>query len=124
VTGVQTCALPISGSEGSDPDELAYIGTKLYFAANDGQLHFFDAGIRKLIYDPTQNRNVPLFTDGTGLELFSYMPRLAMPVVGEQFNGSAITAARLPGHWRSNISNEMSSSGTHQSSASAGMGER
>lgn len=62
----------------------------LIVAANDGQLHFFDAGIRKLIYDPTLARDVARFSDGTGLELFSYMPRLVMPVVGDQFDGSPI----------------------------------
>ncbi|MEM7353160.1 MAG: hypothetical protein AAF657_20365 [Acidobacteriota bacterium] len=69
----------------------------LIVAANDGQLHFFDAGIRQLIYDPTLQRNVPLFTDGTGTELFSYMPRLAMPVVGEQFDGSAVADPGVSG---------------------------
>ncbi len=50
----------------------------LTVAANDGQLHFFDAGVRKEV-DGTE-----LFTDGTGVELFSFMPRLAMPIVREQ----------------------------------------
>ncbi|MEM7587109.1 MAG: hypothetical protein AAF560_27215 [Acidobacteriota bacterium] len=69
----------------------------LIVAANDGQLHFFDAGIRKLIYDPTLRRQVPRFTDGTGLELFSYMPRLVMPVVHEQFKGSAVADDHVNG---------------------------
>lgn len=51
----------------------------LMAATNDGQLHFFDAGV----YTKTST-NVPAFTDGTGYELFSYMPRLAMPAVREQ----------------------------------------
>ncbi len=62
----------------------------LVVAANDGQLHFFDAGIRKLIFDPTLGRYVARFTDGTGLELFSYMPRLAMPVLAQQFGTSEV----------------------------------
>ncbi len=69
----------------------------LVVAANDGQLHFFDAGIRKLIFDPTLGRQVPRFTDGTGLELFSYLPRLALPVVGEQFDGSVVSEPRVAG---------------------------
>ncbi len=69
----------------------------LIVAANDGQLHFFDAGIRKLIYDPTLGRQVERFTDGTGLELFSYMPRLVMPIVGEQFDGSAVADDEVNG---------------------------
>ncbi len=69
----------------------------LVVAANDGQLHFFDAGIRKLIYDPTLDRQVARFTDGTGLELFSYMPRLAMPVVAEQFDGSDVSEPHAAG---------------------------
>ena len=69
----------------------------LIVAANDGQLHFFDAGIRKEIYDPTLRRNVARFTDGTGTELFSYMPRLAMPVVGEQFMGSEVSDTSVNG---------------------------
>ena len=69
----------------------------LAVAANDGQLHFFDAGIRKLIYDPTAGRDVARFTDGTGLELFSYMPRMAMPVVGQQFGGSPVSDPRVSG---------------------------
>ena len=69
----------------------------LVVAANDGQLHFFDAGIRKLIYDPTLGRHVARFTDGTGLELFSYMPRLAMPVVSQQFGASPVSESHVSG---------------------------
>ncbi|MEE8524695.1 MAG: PilC/PilY family type IV pilus protein [Thermoanaerobaculia bacterium] len=57
-------------------------------AANDGQLHFFDIGVRREIVvtlDDGQRRTVEVLTDGTGKELFSYMPRLALPIVGQQF---------------------------------------
>ncbi len=58
-------------------------------ATNDGQLHFFDVGVRKRIVvtlDDGQRRTVDVLTDGTGKELFSYMPRLTLPIVGEQFD--------------------------------------
>ena len=42
--------------------------------ANDGQLHAFDAGIW----------NGTTFTAGKGTEIFSYMPRIAMPIVRDQ----------------------------------------
>lgn len=48
----------------------------LLVGTNDGQLHAFDAGI--------WDKDTQLFTDGTGKELFSYMPRLALPVVRDQ----------------------------------------
>jgi hypothetical protein len=54
----------------------------LMAATNDGQLHFFDAGV----YTVTSS-GVDAFTDGTGYELFSYMPRLAMPSVRDQATG-------------------------------------
>jgi hypothetical protein len=59
----------------------------LAIAANDGQLHFFDAGI----YRPSATP--PAFDDGTGYELFSYMPRLALPIVrNEASSGTHIFA--------------------------------
>ncbi|MEM6453627.1 MAG: hypothetical protein AAF772_00895 [Acidobacteriota bacterium] len=59
----------------------------LTVAANDGQLHFFDAGVRLERNDPTvPGRVIEQFSDGTGTELFSYMPRLVMPIVREQVN--------------------------------------
>ncbi|MEL7059937.1 MAG: hypothetical protein AAGN46_07925, partial [Acidobacteriota bacterium] len=58
----------------------------LVTANNDGQLHFFDAGrYREVTTD--DGSTVEVFDDGTGIELFSYMPRLAMPAVGEQAFG-------------------------------------
>lgn len=62
----------------------------LVVAANDGQLHFFDAGTRNETTVPTgggRTETQPFFSDGTGRELFSYMPRLTMPVVREQATG-------------------------------------
>ena len=47
----------------------------LVVGANDGQLHFFDAGI----YNKTKKE----FTLGSGYELFSIMPRTAMPILRE-----------------------------------------
>ena len=60
----------------------------LAIAANDGQLHFFDAGI----YRPSATP--PAFDDGTGYELFSYMPRLALPIVRAEATGSNHIYAR------------------------------
>jgi Tfp pilus tip-associated adhesin PilY1 len=47
----------------------------LAVGSNDGQLHFFDAGI----WNPADQE----FSDGTGREIFSYVPRLGLPVVRE-----------------------------------------
>ncbi|RMH20825.1 MAG: hypothetical protein D6696_07295, partial [Acidobacteria bacterium] len=54
----------------------------LAVAANDGQLHFFDMGTRE------EANGEEFFTDGTGVELFSYMPRMVMPIVREQALGT------------------------------------
>jgi Tfp pilus tip-associated adhesin PilY1 len=48
----------------------------LLVGANDGQLHAIDGGY----WNPTTQT----FTDGTGKELFSYMPRLTLPIVRDQ----------------------------------------
>ncbi|MEM8961062.1 MAG: hypothetical protein AAGD38_06250 [Acidobacteriota bacterium] len=59
----------------------------LVAAANDGQVHFFDGGYRIQTDDPSRpGTKVQVFNDGTGRELFSVMPRLAMPIVREQAN--------------------------------------
>ncbi len=59
-------------------------------ATNDGQLHFFDAGVlvegEERLPDG-QLREFKVISDGSGHELFSYMPRLTMPVVREQATG-------------------------------------
>lgn len=52
----------------------------LVVGSNDGQLHFFDAGV----WDPSRAR----FGDGTGAELFSFIPRPALPIVRELAEGS------------------------------------
>jgi Tfp pilus tip-associated adhesin PilY1 len=44
-------------------------------ASNDGQLHVFDAGI----WDAGTKK----FSDGTGKELFSFMPRMSLPLIRE-----------------------------------------
>jgi Tfp pilus tip-associated adhesin PilY1 len=48
----------------------------LLVGANDGQLHAFDAGI--------WDSGTETFTDGTGKEIFSYIPRLALPILRTQ----------------------------------------
>lgn len=61
----------------------------LMTATNDGQLHFFDVGtraVRELEVTESRREPVEVFTDGTGQELFSYMPRLTLPVVRDQVN--------------------------------------
>lgn len=45
----------------------------LIMGANDGMLHAFDAGV----FDPGTDQ----FTDGTGKEIFAYVPRGVMPAV-------------------------------------------
>lgn len=60
-------------------------------ATNDGQLHFFDGGTRETgqeILPDGQTRDFEVFNDGTGVELFAYMPRLTMPILREQINGT------------------------------------
>jgi hypothetical protein len=48
----------------------------LVLGANDGQLHAFDAGT----WDTTKKD----FNNGTGTEVFSYVPRLSLPVLAKQ----------------------------------------
>ncbi len=59
-------------------------------ATNDGQIHFFDAGVRQLVdndFTPAANDKIELFNDGSGKELFSYVPRMILPVLREQALG-------------------------------------
>lgn len=49
----------------------------LLVGANDGQLHAFDAGVW----------TGAAFNEGTGKELFSYIPRIGMPIVRSQTEG-------------------------------------
>ena len=53
----------------------------LAVGSNDGQLHVFDAGV----WDAGNAR----FTDGTGREIFSYIPRLGLPIVRDLAEGSS-----------------------------------
>lgn len=50
----------------------------LMMGSNDGMLHAFDAGV----FDPDTNE----FTDGTGKEIFAYVPRAVMPAVKSMSN--------------------------------------
>jgi hypothetical protein len=59
----------------------------LMTATNDGQIHVFDAGTHQRITD-TESGDIDVFTNGTGLEIFSYMPRLTMPALREQLFGT------------------------------------
>ena len=52
----------------------------LVVGSNDGQLHFFDAGV----WDDTRKQ----FGDGTGAELFSFIPRPALPMVRDLAEGT------------------------------------
>ncbi len=57
----------------------------LVASTNDGQLHFFDAGVYTQADDPSRpGEQVDIFTDGTGYELFAYAPRITMPAIREQ----------------------------------------
>jgi Tfp pilus tip-associated adhesin PilY1 len=51
---------------------------------NDGQLHFFDAGIRDEVTDPTSGLQVERYNDGTGREIFAYTPSMVLPIIREQ----------------------------------------
>jgi Tfp pilus tip-associated adhesin PilY1 len=52
----------------------------LVVGSNDGQLHFFDAGV----WDSTRRQ----FGDGTGKELFAFIPRPALPILRDQAEGT------------------------------------
>ncbi|HEX2644978.1 MAG TPA: hypothetical protein VHU81_18410 [Thermoanaerobaculia bacterium] len=54
----------------------------LMVGSNDGQLHFFDAGV----WNPSKDK----FGDGTGTEIFSFIPRLVLPVVRELVEGKPV----------------------------------
>ncbi|MCP4664431.1 MAG: hypothetical protein GY856_54300 [bacterium] len=61
----------------------------LAVGANDGQVHFFDGGY--FDHDTTGPSKDPYtwrFTNGTGKEMFSYIPRLTLPILREQVEGS------------------------------------
>lgn len=52
----------------------------LVLGSNDGQLHFFDAGV----WDDARQK----FGDGTGTEIFAFIPRAMLPVVRDLAEGS------------------------------------
>ncbi|HEX3554678.1 MAG TPA: PilC/PilY family type IV pilus protein [Thermoanaerobaculia bacterium] len=61
----------------------------LLVGADDGQLHALDAGVWEA--------STKTFSDGTGTEVFSYMPRLAMPIVRDQMVPSGGTPHQIFG---------------------------
>ncbi len=57
---------------------------------NDGQLHIFDTGVRQLVdndFTTAANDKIELFNDGSGQELFSYIPRMVLPILRDQIAG-------------------------------------
>jgi len=65
----------------------------LLAGANDGQLHAIDAGV--------WSSGSQTFTDGTGKEIFSYIPRLALPIVRTQSESELAhiqNTSHPPGH--------------------------
>lgn len=51
----------------------------LLLGANDGMLHAFDAGQFRVVEEPT--RLVAAFDNGSGKEIFAYVPRSALPTL-------------------------------------------
>ncbi len=65
--------------------EHAFRRRILFFGANGGMLHALDAGVcRELVRDDPRPC---LFDNGSGRELFAYVPRTAMPTVRELTEG-------------------------------------
>lgn len=56
--------------------------------SNDGQLHAFDAGVFDGDLDTTTGVVTGEFTNGTGRELFSFIPRTAMRMLTDQAGGA------------------------------------
>lgn len=54
----------------------------LIAATDDGQLHFFDAGVYTQVQ--VNSKAFDVFTDGKGYEIFSYAPRITMPAIRHQ----------------------------------------
>ncbi|MEM7480608.1 MAG: PilC/PilY family type IV pilus protein [Acidobacteriota bacterium] len=65
-----------------------YRRKSLFVGSNDGQMHVFDAGIFDGTRDSTTGVVTGSFTDGTGRELFSYVPRGVMPTLEKMANGA------------------------------------
>ncbi|HEX4960128.1 MAG TPA: hypothetical protein VF173_04770 [Thermoanaerobaculia bacterium] len=61
----------------------------LLVGADDGQLHAFDGGV----WDSASQT----FSDGTGTELFSYIPRIGMPIVRDQMVPTGSTPHQIFG---------------------------
>lgn len=55
--------------------------------SNDGQLHAFDAGVFDGDFDDTTGAVTGEYTNGTGRELFSFVPRTLLPTVVAQEEG-------------------------------------
>ncbi len=56
--------------------------------SNDGQLHAFDGGIFEGTFDEDTEVVTGEFDDGTGREVFSFIPRAVMPTLVEQAGGT------------------------------------
>ena len=75
----QTCGDNVSTGLPNNPgykcwaDKLQFRRKIVAVASDDGQVHFFDAGI----YQSSNQK----YDDGTGNELFAFMPRLALPII-------------------------------------------
>ncbi|MDX1502014.1 MAG: PilC/PilY family type IV pilus protein, partial [Thermoanaerobaculia bacterium] len=53
---------------------------QLLVGSNDGMLHAFDAGLPEVVTDPLGNEDIR-FNEGTGREIFAYVPRAVLPNV-------------------------------------------
>jgi len=58
----------------------------LAFGANDGMLHLLDAGVFRI---DSSDFNASRFDDGSGRELFAFMPRATLPAVARQFDSAS-----------------------------------
>ena len=81
-----TCALGNPGYR-CFQEKHRYRRQMLIVGSNDGQLHFFDAGLPQDI-DPDPVQVEVEFDNGTGSELFAYVPRSTMPVVRSLAEGT------------------------------------
>ncbi len=65
----------------------------LVFGTNAGMLHFFDAGIARIKSTASECGGVPppcvKFDNGTGKELFAYIPRAVMPTITQLAEGTS-----------------------------------
>ncbi|HEV8581518.1 MAG TPA: PilC/PilY family type IV pilus protein [Thermoanaerobaculia bacterium] len=56
--------------------------------SNDGMLHVFDAGVAKVAVTPPSSTPEAKFTNGTGKEIFAYIPRTIMPTLRQLAQGT------------------------------------